>query len=293
MIKSSNKKVVNEQQLKSIIIKPSIIKRILRSAGLTYIRPSIDPHVKGGIVFQEAEVLFGIEGEETEKLLESLASIGVFNKLLLDIIKICPYCDSPLIDVEEVCPSCESKNISKINGELRCELCLTTFLSPKLLLLCKKCGNSFDASQARSRPLFSYLMSEDTSVSEEAVNEIEFTGRLHFSDTLTKNLKTTLDGFLQKMDGLLSSYLEKIYQQGPNISYTGSVSEKAAQKALPAHLEKTVQALRILGKATAEQVASQTGRTRAIESVYLNQLVSLDMAEKERIGRKCYYHIKQ
>lgn len=293
LIKSSNKKIANEQQLNLTIIKPSTIKRILRSVGLTYIRPTIDPHVQGGIAFHDAEVFFGISGEEMEKLLENLASMGVFNKLLLDIIKTCPYCGSPLIDIEEVCPNCESKNISKINGDLRCELCLSTFSSPKLSLLCKKCGNSFDASQARSRPLFSYLMSENASASEEAPTEIELTGKLYFSDSLTKNLKGTLDGFLQKMDELLSSYLEKIYQLGSNVTYAGVVPEKAVQRTLPSHLEKTLQALRILGKATAEQVAGQTGRTRAIESVYLNQLVNLDVVEKERIGRKCYYHIKQ
>ncbi|MEM3905699.1 MAG: hypothetical protein QXZ17_02350 [Nitrososphaerota archaeon] len=292
MIKSSNKNIASEQQIKPTLMDISLIKRILRYAGVTYIRPTIDPHIQQGIVFQDADLLFGTESRETEKILENLTSMGVLNKLLLDIIKTCPYCDSPLIDIKHVCPGCGSKNISRINHELRCDSCSAIFMSPKLSLVCKKCNKSFDASQAGSKPLFSYLISEDTDIMKEATNEIVLTGRLHISDVLTKNLKATLEGFLQKMDEVLSNYLGKIYQIESTASYISKKSDEAVQKTLPAHLDKTLQALRFLGKATAMEVASQTGRTRAIESVYLNQLLNLGIVEKERIGRKCYYHIK-
>lgn len=292
MIKSSNKNVEDEQQIKPHLMNTFTIKRILRYAGLTYIRPTIDPHVQQGIVFQDADLLFGTEGKETEKILENLASIGVLNKLLLDIIKTCPYCDSPLIEIKDVCPSCGSKNIYSINHELRCDLCSFTFISPKLSLVCKKCNKSFDASQAGSKPLFSYLISEDTDIMKEATNEILLTGRLHISDVLTKNLKATLESFLQKMDEVLRNCLGKIYQSEATVPYISKKSEEATQRPLPAHLDKTLQALRLLGKATAMEVAGQTGRTRAIESVYLNQLVNLGIVEKERIGKKCYYRIK-
>lgn len=293
MIKGSNKKVVDERQIKSTLMNALVIKRILRSAGLTYIRPTIDPHLQQGIIFHDAEALFGTESRETEKILENLASIGVFNKLLLDIIKTCPYCDSPYIDVREICPSCGSKDISRINHELRCDSCLGTFLTPKLSLICKKCNKLFDANQARLKPLFSYLISEHTDMPDEAANEIELTGRLHISDTSTKKLKEILESFLQKMDEILDSHLRKINQTDYTALYPGRWSEQAIQRVLPTYLEKTLQALKLLGKATAIDVASQTGRTRAIESVYLNQLVNLGMVKKERIGRKCYYYIKQ
>lgn len=292
MIRTSDKKVANEQ-LRLTLMSASVIKRILRSAGLTYIKPTIDPHGQQGIVFPDAEALFGTESSETEKVLENLASIGVFNKLLLDIIKTCPYCDSPLIDIKEVCPDCKSKDIVRINHELMCESCSATFLSPQLSLICKKCNKIFDSNHAKSRPLFSYLIAEEVGASEEIINELELTGKIHISDALTKNLKVMLENFLQKMGEVLDSHLGKICRFESTTSYIGRGSEKEVQKVLPSHLEKTLDALRFLGKSTATQVASRTGRTRAIESVYLNQLVNLGIAEKERIGRKCYYNLKQ
>ncbi len=275
------------------MLKASIIRRILKSAGLTYVRPTIDPHIPEGIVYQNADEFFETKSEDTQKVLENLAAMGVYNKLLLDVIKTCPYCGSPLIDVEEVCPRCGSKEISKVNEVLRCESCSSTFVNSTVLLVCKRCNRSFNSSQVKARPLYSYLITEDTDEIEDSMPEIELSGRLHLSDALTKDLKATLERFLEKMEGILNNYVGKIYQQEPSAPYVVNVPEKPIQRALPAHLEKTYQALRILGKATALQVAGQTKRTRAIESVYLNQLVNLGLVEKERINRKCYYFIKQ
>lgn len=292
MIKSSNKNDL-DQQLQPTILKASIIRRILRSAGLTYIRPTIDPHMPEGIVYQNADAFFETKSEDTQKILESLAAMGVFNKLLLDVIKTCPYCNSPLIDVYEVCPTCGSKEISRMNEVLHCKSCSSTFVSSTVLLVCKRCNKSFDTNQVKARPLYSYLIAEDTEIIEESMHEIELTGKLHFSNTLTKDLKETLDRFLEKIEGVLENYARRIYQQETPAPVISKGLEKAAGRALPPHLEKTYHALRTLGKATALQVASQTKRTRAIESVYLNQLVNLGLVDKERIGRKCYYFIKQ
>jgi predicted transcriptional regulator len=44
-------------------------------------------------------------------------------------------------------------------------------------------------------------------------------------------------------------------------------------------------------KATAEEIASQTKRARAVESAYLNQLVIMGYLKKERKGRKAYFFI--
>jgi predicted amidophosphoribosyltransferase len=281
------------EQLQSTMLKASIIRRILRSAGLTYVRPTIDPHIPEGVVYQNADEFFETKSEDTQKILESLVAMGVYNKLLLDVIKTCPYCGSPLIDVEEVCPRCGSREISKINGVLRCESCSSTITSSTIMLVCKRCGRSFDASQVRARPLYSYLITEERDVIEYSTHEIELSGRLRLSDTLTKDLKATLERFLEKMEEVLNNYARRIYQQEPISPYVERGAEKPIQRSLPTHLDKTYQALRILGKATALQIADQTKRTRAIESVYLNQLVNLGLVEKERIGRKCYYFIKQ
>lgn len=59
---------------------------------------------------------------------------------------------------------------------------------------------------------------------------------------------------------------------------------------MPDHLRKTAMTLCRLGRATAEEVAEQTSRARAVESAYLNQLVIMGYLKKERKGRKAYFY---
>jgi DNA-binding transcriptional ArsR family regulator len=60
---------------------------------------------------------------------------------------------------------------------------------------------------------------------------------------------------------------------------------------LPDHLRKTAIVVSDLGSVTADQVAAQTGRSRAAESDYLNQLVKMGYLKKERKGRTVYFSI--
>ena len=60
---------------------------------------------------------------------------------------------------------------------------------------------------------------------------------------------------------------------------------------MPDHLRKTAMTLCRLGRATADQIAEQTKRARAVESAYLNQLVLMGYLKKERKGRKAYFFI--
>ena len=60
---------------------------------------------------------------------------------------------------------------------------------------------------------------------------------------------------------------------------------------LPDHLRKTAVTLCKLEKATADEVADQTKRARAVESGYLNQLVVMGYMKKERDGRKAYFYV--
>jgi len=60
---------------------------------------------------------------------------------------------------------------------------------------------------------------------------------------------------------------------------------------LPDHLRKTAVALCKLEEATANEVAEQTKRARAVESGYLNQLVIMGYLKKERRGRKAYFFV--
>ena len=60
---------------------------------------------------------------------------------------------------------------------------------------------------------------------------------------------------------------------------------------LPDHLRKAAIALYKIGRGTAEDVAKETKRARAVESGYLNQLVAMGHVKKERVGRKVYFYI--
>lgn len=60
---------------------------------------------------------------------------------------------------------------------------------------------------------------------------------------------------------------------------------------LPDHLRLTVRMLMELGEGTAEDVSKRTGRSRSLESSYLNSLTTMGHVEKERKGQLVYYRI--
>jgi len=60
---------------------------------------------------------------------------------------------------------------------------------------------------------------------------------------------------------------------------------------LPNHLRRTAIVVDTKRSATAEQVASETGLTRAAESDYLNQLVGMGYLHKRREGRTVYFYV--
>jgi hypothetical protein len=59
----------------------------------------------------------------------------------------------------------------------------------------------------------------------------------------------------------------------------------------PKHLQTTTVALLKLGRATAEEVAQVTGKARAVESAYLNQLFVMKVVSKSRTKRKAYFQV--
>ncbi len=61
---------------------------------------------------------------------------------------------------------------------------------------------------------------------------------------------------------------------------------------LPDHLRKSALALSALTEATATDLSKETGRVRAVESDYLNQLVSMGLVKKKRKGRDVYFYIE-
>jgi hypothetical protein len=72
-----------------------------------------------------------------------------------------------------------------------------------------------------------------------------------------------------------------------------SMNEKRLFKVLefPKHLQTTLVTLLKLGRATAAEVARWTGKARAVESAYLNQLCTLKVVAKSRSKRKAYFQV--
>jgi len=60
---------------------------------------------------------------------------------------------------------------------------------------------------------------------------------------------------------------------------------------LNGHLQKTILELLRLGKGTATDVAAKTHRSRALESLYLNQLTQMGYVAKERVGKTVNFSI--
>jgi hypothetical protein len=61
---------------------------------------------------------------------------------------------------------------------------------------------------------------------------------------------------------------------------------------MPMSLRKTAMALYKLEKATADDIAKQTQRQRAVESASANQLVRLGYARKKQVGRNVYFYLE-
>ncbi len=59
----------------------------------------------------------------------------------------------------------------------------------------------------------------------------------------------------------------------------------------PDSLRQTMLAMDKLKEATTGQVAEETGRSRSVESIHLNQLERMGYIEKFRRGRKVYFKI--
>jgi response regulator of citrate/malate metabolism len=60
---------------------------------------------------------------------------------------------------------------------------------------------------------------------------------------------------------------------------------------LPEHLKRTAFTIARMGEATAEKVATETGRSRAAESDYLNQLANQGFLKKERKERQMHFRV--
>lgn len=116
------------------------------------------------------------------------------------------------------------------------------------------------------------------------------------ANALYESINRSLESIGKKLDRLIElheAFLSRFRVNAQQPSFEGLPLDINTLLSLPDHLRKTAMALCSLGEATAEQVAVHTGRTRAAESDYLNQLVSLGHIRKERRGRDVYFTIKR
>jgi response regulator of citrate/malate metabolism len=109
------------------------------------------------------------------------------------------------------------------------------------------------------------------------------------STRILEKIKESLDRLNEKIDVMIE--IQKHGQkENPDLP---DVLDVMTLLSLPDHLRKTAVTLCKLDQATADEVAEQTKRARAVESGYLNQLVIMGYLKKERRGRKAYFYVEK
>jgi len=109
---------------------------------------------------------------------------------------------------------------------------------------------------------------------------------------------------MEKDFGAMKTYLEQmVFLQKEILDRLGQEQTKAKESEdggldaavllkLPDHLRKTMIALGKILEGRADGVAQLTGRTRAIESGYLNQLMRMGYIKKVRKKHQIYFSIE-
>jgi len=95
-----------------------------------------------------------------------------------------------------------------------------------------------------------------------------------------------LAGRLYKIESLVGQLKEEIEKIK---FFLVNPSSNSIVLSLPDHLRKTYTAVMMYDRVTADDVSEVTKRARAVESSYLNQLVTMGQLTKGRNGRKVYF----
>jgi Zn-dependent M32 family carboxypeptidase len=122
------------------------------------------------------------------------------------------------------------------------------------------------------------------------------------TDVLLKMEKefSSMRSYLEQVLTLQKEILEKLAKEtekriekndSSDDGLSGGMSVAILLK-LPDHLRKTMIALSKLIEGRADEVANITGRARAIESGYLNQLVRLGYVKKVRRKHQIYFAVE-
>jgi len=111
---------------------------------------------------------------------------------------------------------------------------------------------------------------------------------------LLQQVNKNMEALGTKLDRIidLQESLTRILTPEKKRSYEGLPLDVATLLSLPDHLRKTALALSELSEATATKISEKTGRVRAAESDYLNQLVTKGYVSKRRKGHDVYFYIE-
>jgi hypothetical protein len=104
-----------------------------------------------------------------------------------------------------------------------------------------------------------------------------------------EKIKENLERLNEKMEVMIE--LQKHSKKDFEPPLTDAPLDVMTLLSMPDHLRKTAMTVCRLGRATADEVAQQTHRARAVESAYLNQLVIMGHLKKERNGRKAFFFV--
>jgi len=121
----------------------------------------------------------------------------------------------------------------------------------------------------------------------------------HRTDSQSQSLRK----ILERIDERLKSLDEKIDELSQRIRMLSKSSLMSEIKSrlldaetllsLPDHLRKTAMSISKFGEATAAKIAKDTGRARAAESDYLNQLVGMNYLCKKRVEKQVVFYVKK
>ncbi len=110
---------------------------------------------------------------------------------------------------------------------------------------------------------------------------------------LLKKMNRNLETISKKIDRLIEVQRSsgKVAQAAVTVP-EGLPLDATTLLSLPDHLRKSAIALATLGEGTATDISKETARVRAVESDYLNQLVSKGLIKKKRKARDVYFYIE-
>ncbi len=112
-------------------------------------------------------------------------------------------------------------------------------------------------------------------------------------DESLRRIDRRLGEFLKKQDNILATLASGKPSRIEAGDLENSPLDVVTLLSLPDHLRKTAMVLCKEGEAIADQVAKKTGRARAVESGYLNQLCTMGYVKKKRKGRDVYFYVER